>query len=196
MGAPTSGTTRSAFAPRWTSRDAAAADDHVDEEAFTYGPLAVTGGSAEQDLVDRGRHAPPGLQFSRQPAPHRYPDAGRLVPVVVRVADDEGRADETPVVIQVASPVSIRSRRFAALKAGRFYNLSIRTTGGVPIRRVGRDTMNWTVVLGKLPLGLRLNTRTGKLIGTPRKAGTYRFTIQVSDKFRSIDTQSFVVVRK
>ena len=59
--------------------------------------------------------------------------------------------------------------------------------------RAGRPTMRWRVASGKLPFGLRLNTQNGKLIGTARRAGTYRFTLEVTDRFASVDTQAFVV---
>ena len=45
--------------------------------------------------------------------------------------------------------------------------------------------MRWRVASGKLPFGLRLNTQNGKLIGTARRAGTYRFTLEVTDRFES-----------
>ena len=88
--------------------------------------------------------------------------------------------------------------RLAALKTGRFYTLPVRTLGGLPWVRNGLNTFKWNVEPGgKLPLGLRLNTQTGKLIGTPRKEGTYRFTLRVADKFGTSDTQRLVlVVRK
>jgi len=56
--------------------------------------------------------------------------------------------------------------------------------------------MNWKVTSGKLPTGLRLNGHTGKLIGKPRKAGTYAFTIQVTDKFKSVALASYIVTVK
>jgi len=163
---------------------------------FTYGPLATTGGSANKTWSDTGA-LPTGLTF--QPTTGAItgtPTAAGVFPIVLKVTDDEGRAAEQRVSIQVASPVSIVTKRFAALKVGRFYTLQIKTKGGVPIVRGGIDTMNWKIVSGKLPLGLRLNTRTGKLIGTAREDGVYRFRIQVQDRFKSVSTVSYVLTVK
>ena len=117
--------------------------------------------------------------------------------MVVRTTDAEGRVVDTPVTIQIASPVSIRTTRLPALESGRFYTLH----GPHDRRRADRprsarrhDELEGR--FGKLPLGLRLNTRTGSSIGTPRKAGTYRFTLEVTDKFKSTDTQAFVAHRQ
>jgi hypothetical protein len=158
------------------------------------GPFVPTGGAPPYTITLASGTPPDGVALV--PATSSLegtPTEAGSFRVVVRMTDAEGRVVDTPVLIQVASPVAIRTTRIPALRAGRFYTITLRTTGGVPIVRFGRDTMNWRVSSGRLPLGLRLNTRTGKLIGTPRKAGTYRFTIEVTDKFKSTDTQAYVL---
>jgi hypothetical protein len=161
--------------------------------------LRASGGNEQYTWALEGS-VPPGLAIAAAPEDRfaavltgTATRAG-VYPVIVKVTDSEGNWVTRPVTVTVASPVSIATRRFAALKVGRLYSLTIRARGGLPIRRLGRDTMNWRVVQGKLPLGLRLNARVGKLIGKPRRAGVYRFTIQVSDRLRSVDEQSFVLV--
>jgi hypothetical protein len=164
-------------------------------QPFKFGPFAPTGGLGPYTLTLASGTPPAGITLVPATASlEGTPTQAGTFRVVVRTTDSEGRVVDTPVTIQIASPVSIRTTRLPVLKAGRFYTLTLRTAGGVPIVRLGRETMNWRVASGKLPLGLRLNTRTGKLIGTPRKAGTYRFAIEVSDKFRSTDTQAYVLV--
>jgi hypothetical protein len=47
--------------------------------------------------------------------------------------------------------------------------------------------------MSRLPAGLRLASNTGALIGKPRRAGTYRFRIRVTDALRAVTTQTFVL---
>jgi hypothetical protein len=151
-----------------------------------------------------GSLVPPGLTIAPAPT-DRFaaiisgtPTRAGAYRVIVKATDGEVNWGTQEVLITVAAPVSITSTRLAPPKVGRFTTLTVRTTGGLPWVRLGRDTFKWNVEPGgKLPLGLRLNTQTGKLIGTPRKAGTYRFTLRVTDKFGTSDTQRFtLVVRK
>jgi putative Ig domain-containing protein len=46
---------------------------------------------------------------------------------------------------------------------------------------------------GLLPAGMKLNARTGQLSGTPRKAGTYRLRLQVTDKLGVHSAAGFVL---
>jgi hypothetical protein len=163
-------------------------------QPFKFGPFVPTGGAGPYTLTLASGTPPAGVTLVPATASlEGTPTQAGSFRVVVRTTDAEARTVDTPVTIQIASPVSIVSRRFAALRVGRFYTLQVRTTGGVPIMRAGRETMRWRVASGRLPFGLRLNTQNGKLIGTARRAGTYRFTLEVTDRFRSIDTQAFVV---
>jgi hypothetical protein len=167
------------------------------DKPFSFAGLKATGGSGTYRWSIASGRLPTGVNFDPATAAlSGTPTVAGSFRVVFRVDDGEGQIKDLPLVIQVASPVSITTRRFAVLRIGRFYTLQVKTLGGVPILRSGLNTMNWKVVGGKLPLGLRLNTRTGKLIGTPRKAGAFRFTIEVTDKFRSTARQSFQLTVK
>jgi hypothetical protein len=46
----------------------------------------------------------------------------------------------------------------------------------------GTQPYTWSVVSGALPSGISLNSSSGSLTGTPSSAGTFAFTVQVSDK--------------
>ena len=46
---------------------------------------------------------------------------------------------------------------------------------------------------GVLPPGMKLNARTGRLSGTPSKAGTYRLRLQVADKLGAHSAAGFVI---
>ena len=57
----------------------------------------------------------------------------------------------------------------------------------------GTSPYTFTVSSGKLPAGLSLNSKTGKISGTPTKAGTYTFTIKAKDKNGAASSKSFTV---
>ena len=54
------------------------------------------------------------------------------------------------------------------------YNTMLAATGGI-------TPYTWSVLTGTLPPGLRLNTSTGAITGTPSGAGVSNFTVQVAD---------------
>jgi hypothetical protein len=47
----------------------------------------------------------------------------------------------------------------------------------------GNPPYTFAITVGSLPPGLTLNTVTGAVSGTPTTAGTYNFTVQVTDSF-------------
>lgn len=47
--------------------------------------------------------------------------------------------------------------------------------------RKGETPYSWAVIAGVLPDGLRLNTETGTISGTPTQAGEFAFTVRVTD---------------
>ena len=49
---------------------------------------------------------------------------------------------------------------------------------------------SWTIVAGSLPMGLSLNPTSGAITGTPSVAGTFNFTVQVSDSGSPIQSST------
>ena len=71
---------------------------------------------------------------------------------------------------------------------GERYRAKVTVTGG--------DTPVWSVSSGKLPAGLKLNTKTGLITGTPKRAGTFRFKIFVTDSLGAkVSIQYALVIR-
>ena len=56
----------------------------------------------------------------------------------------------------------------------------------------GSDPITWSKS-GKFPSGLKLAPKTGEITGTPKKAGTYSFTVTAKNKYGK-DTRDFVIV--
>ena len=58
----------------------------------------------------------------------------------------------------------------------------------------GTGTLTWSVSSGSLPPGLSLSSSTGLLSGTPATAGSYPFTVKISDTAGGSATQPATVV--
>ncbi len=51
----------------------------------------------------------------------------------------------------------------------------------------------WTIASGSLPTGLTLNADTGTISGTPTSAGTFNFTVKLTDSIGASDTAAFTL---
>jgi hypothetical protein len=78
------------------------------------------------------------------------------------------------VTLTVAPKLQIRTFSVGRAQVGKRYRLALTSAGGVG------DT-SWTLTVGSLPAGLKLNADTGVISGKPRRSGTFRFTIVGTD---------------
>lgn len=102
------------------------------------------------------------------------PGAAGASPVKLTVTDALGLTATTDVSLTVAKRLAV-ARTLKAAKVGRPYSGRVVVIGGV-------SPILLRIVSGSLPAGVTLDRTTGKLSGTPRKAGTSRFTVQARDK--------------
>lgn len=92
----------------------------------------------------------------------------------VTATDAEGRSATVSNAITVASPLAIKTLKLPAATVGRRYQARFATVGGV-------QPMRWRLARGKLPPGVRLLPGLGTVIGTPRRIGTFRLTVEAKD---------------
>jgi hypothetical protein len=138
--------------------------------------LAATGGKEGYTWsLDAATPLPDGLTLDPATGVIRgTPTAAGASSLRVKVTDSLGLTNTVDVKLVVAAPLSFVKRALPAAKANHAYNARLRANGGVVPR-------TWFVAHGSLPVGIRLNTRTGALTGTPKHAGTFRITFVVTD---------------
>ena len=95
-------------------------------------------------------------------------------PIVLTVTDADGASAQMTVTLTVAPKLQIRTFSVGRAQVGKRYRLALASAGGVG------DT-SWTLAVGSLPAGLKLNADTGVISGKPRASGAFRFTIVVTD---------------
>ena len=106
------------------------------------------------------------------------PTAPGTFTLKLTVTDSLGLTATVDFPLTVAPRLLVTKTPLPAAKVGAGYRATLRATGGVAPRK-------WRIIgglPGLLPKGLKLNARTGQITGTPRKAGTFRLRVQVTDK--------------
>ena len=84
---------------------------------------------------------------------------------------------------------SLATTRLAPTRVGRSYRAPVRASGSV-------QPLTFAILSGRLPTGLRLNSKTGVLSGKPRQPGTYRLTIEAQDGLRRTAKQAYTLTVK
>jgi hypothetical protein len=77
---------------------------------------------------------------------------------------------------QLDPPMIVLSR-LPATRAGAAYSASLLTVGGTP-------PLTFSLSSGSLPPGIFLDSRNGRLVGMPQRAGRFQFTVAVMDADR------------
>jgi hypothetical protein len=106
----------------------------------------------------------------------------------VTATDSEGRVTTLNATLIVNAELAFRSpATLKPAKVGKAYKMTVKTTGGAaPVK--------WKLLRGKLPKGIKFAKLTGTFVGKPKKAGTYRVTLQVTDSLGVKTQQVFTLV--
>jgi large repetitive protein len=99
------------------------------------------------------------------------------------VTDSLGLSKAETVAFNTVEHLALAGRLPIA-RAGGAYSALVRKTGGA-------RPFKWSAI--GLPRGLRLSAVTGRLAGTPTKAGTYRLRIRVADALGAASTRTYVL---
>jgi hypothetical protein len=112
------------------------------------------------------------------------PTAAGSFPLTLAVSEAAGRSATLELTLTIAPRLAIAAARLAAATVGHTYSAKLRSSGGVA-------PLAWSAT--GLPKGVRLNAKTGALIGTPRAAGSYRIRVTATDSLGAKATRTFVL---
>lgn len=112
-------------------------------------------------------------------------------PLVLTVTDAAGVSVEMKLTLTVAPKLRIATMGIGRAKVGKRYKLALVTSGGV-------GATDWSVAVGSLPRGLKLDAKTGVISGKATRAGQFRFTVVVTDSLgaKSAMTYTLRVARR
>lgn len=135
-----------------------------------------------------GGSLPPGLNLSGAGVISGTPTTVGTFPFVAEVMDTGApqHVASRQFSITVVAPVAITTPALPPAAPGAQYTQVITATGGVP-----PYTFTST---GTLPPGLTLSSTTGVISGIPTTAGTYTFTVMVSDAMGVFATQTYTIL--
>ena len=163
--------------------------------------VRASGGTTPYKWVKSSGSLPTGLKLTYSGATAKLtgkPTRAGTFKFALRVTDKNGGTDTESFTITIPSTASNnRSSSTSSptisgtLSSGtvkKYYSKTVKVTGGTA-------SYTWKRSSGKLPTGLKLSSSgsTAKIYGTPKKAGTFSFTLKVTDKNKKTATKKFTV---
>ena len=130
---------------------------------------------------------PPGVKIANDGAISGTPTLAGRYAFTLTVTDSESRSKSVDVTLVVKAKLAFKTLKLKNATAGVPYRSKIVMTGGIA-------PLTWTAT-GKLPKGFKIGT-TGLLFGTPTKAGSYRFTVTVTDSLGAVAKKTLTLVVK
>jgi hypothetical protein len=144
-------------------------------------------------------------------APYTWSVSGGALPLGITLNSSTGVLGGTPAAVGtftftvqvVDSSRGAASKQFTLTIAQGAPTLTITSISALPSGSVGTPysqtltasggtvPYTWTLLAGNLPAGVSLTSSNGLLSGTPAAAGTFAFTVQVTDAATGKATQSF-----
>jgi hypothetical protein len=149
--------------------------------------LSATGGNGAFTWALASGSLPQGIQLGTDGTVSGTPTVAGRFTFAVKVTDGEGRTATVNGTVTVAAKLTITALRLKPAQVGRPYRQLIAKTGGVA-------PLEWKLLRGKLPAGVKLAKKLGLLLGTPTKAGTYRVAVQVFDTLGVKSSKNLTIV--
>ncbi|MCX6613035.1 MAG: putative Ig domain-containing protein, partial [Acidobacteria bacterium] len=138
--------------------------------------ISASGGTPPYTFSQISGNLPPSLTFSPSGILSGNANTPGTFTFTVRVNDSANQSTDATFTIEIASGATPLAISALAPPPGLLYfpyNFSLSASGG-------RQPYNWSIPLGPIPNGLRLDAN-GVLNGLLLAPGSYRFTVRVSD---------------
>jgi hypothetical protein len=149
-------------------------------------PLAATGGLPPYTWQLTGGSLPGGLTLASYGTISGTPTTAGTFTFQVTVTDSQQNTASGSVSIKINPALTITTTSLPGGTVGTSYTATtLAATGGTP-------PYTWSVVSGALPTGLSLSS-AGVITGTPTAAGTFSFTLQVTDSVQATATETYSV---
>lgn len=86
----------------------------------------------------------------------------------------------------IKNPLAIETRNLPTANLNAEYSVKLSAVRG-------SQPYKWTLIKGSLPSGLKLNSTTGEITGTPKKEGESKFTLKVTDADKYTASREFSI---
>ncbi|HUK15634.1 MAG TPA: putative Ig domain-containing protein [Bryobacteraceae bacterium] len=149
--------------------------------------LGAAGGTAPYQWSIIAGSLPAGLAFSASGQLSGTPTASGNFAFTGQATDADSHQVSKSFTLAVAAALTITSApALPAAATGAVYRQAFSAAGGTP-------PYVWSVSAGSLPGGMTLDSSTGILSGTPTAAGTFNFTVTVTDSNSVAAQQPFSI---
>ncbi|MBQ7593922.1 MAG: putative Ig domain-containing protein [Synergistaceae bacterium] len=150
--------------------------------------LKASGGTASYTWTKSSGTLPTGLKLNKSSGKisGTPTEAGKFT-FKVKVTDKNGATATKSFTMTITAPKITGTLKNGTVKKS--YSVTLKASGGTA-------SYTWTKSSGTLPTGLKLNKTSGKISGTPTKAGKFTFKVKVTDKNGATATKSYTVTIK
>ncbi len=146
--------------------------------------LGATGGTPPYQWTISSGSLPGGLSLSSSGTISGIPAAPGASSFTVKLTDATGVTATQALTLTIVASLTISTASpLATGEVGVAYSQTLAATGGV-------SPYTWSVTVGALPGGLTLSSN-GSITGTPNAAGTFNFTVQVTDSNHATASAAF-----
>jgi hypothetical protein len=147
--------------------------------------LQASGGVAPYTWNNPAGSPPPGFTVRATGDLTGVTTAAGTYSFTLQVTDSLGHQASEQMSLTVSAPLTITTSALPAGTTGAAYSQSLAATGGTP-------PYQWSLPGGSLPGGLALSTG-GSIAGTAKAAGTFSFTVQVTDSAALVATKQLSI---